>query len=95
MKIIVADAATLGADLDLSPLSRLGEVEVYATTAKEEVAARFAGAEVAVVNKIRIDRAALGERPTLKMVAECATGYDNIDLNYCREKGIAVANVKS
>ena len=95
MKIIVADAATLGADLDLSPLSRLGEVEVYATTAKEEVAARFAGAEVAVVNKIRIDRAALGERPTLKMVAECATGYDNIDLGYCREKGIAVANVKS
>ena len=95
MKIIVADAATLGADLDLSPLSLLGEVEIYAATPKEEVAARFAGADVAVVNKIRIDRETLGEHPTLKMVAECATGYDNIDLGYCREKGIAVANVKS
>ena len=36
MKIIVADAATLGADLDLSPLSLLGEVEIYAATPRSE-----------------------------------------------------------
>ena len=94
MKIVVGDAATLGFDLDLSHLSTLGEVEVHHTTAPDEMAARFDGADVAIVNKLRMNRDTLGENPALKMIAECATGFDNIDLAYCREKGIAVANVK-
>lgn len=94
MKIVVGDAATLGFDLDLSHLNALGEVEIHSTTAPCEMAARFAGADVAIVNKLRMNRDTLGEHPTLKMIAECATGFDNIDLNFCREKGIAVANVK-
>lgn len=94
MKIVVGDAATLGFDLDLSHLSALGEVEIHSTTAPCEIAARFDGADVAIVNKLRMNRDTLGEHPTLKMIAECATGFDNIDLDFCREKGIAVANVK-
>lgn len=94
MKIVVGDAATLGFDLDLSHLGALGEVEIHPTTAPCEMAARFAGADVAIVNKLRMNRDTLGENPTLKMIAECATGFDNIDLDFCREKGIAVANVK-
>ena len=94
MKIVVGDAATLGFDLDLSHLNSLGEVESHHTTAPHEIAARFAGADVAIVNKLRMNRDTLGEHPTLKMIAECATGFDNIDLDYCREKGIAVANVR-
>ena len=94
MKIVVGDAATLGFDLDLSHLNALGEVEIHHTTAPDEIAARFDGAEVAIVNKLRMNRDTLGEHPTLKMIAECATGFDNIDLDFCREKGIAVANVK-
>ncbi len=94
MKIVVGDAATLGTDLDLSHLSSLGEVEIYPSTAPHEIAARFAGADVAVINKLRINRDTLGDHPTLRLVAECATGFDNIDLDYCRAHGIAVANVK-
>ncbi len=94
MRIVVADAATLGTDLDLSHLSALGEVEIYPTTAPCDIAARLAGADVAIINKLRINRETLGEHPTLRLVAECATGFDNIDLAYCRQKGIAVANVK-
>lgn len=94
MKIVVGDAATLGTDLDLSHLNALGEVEIHPLTAPQEMTARFAGADVAIVNKLRMNRDTLGEHPTLKMIAECATGFDNIDLEYCREKGIAVANVK-
>jgi glycerate dehydrogenase len=94
MKIVVGDAATLGFDLDLSHLNALGEVEIHHTTTPDEMTARFAGADVAIVNKLRMNRDTLGEHPTLKMIAECATGFDNIDLDYCREKGIAVANVK-
>lgn len=94
MKIVVGDAATLGFDLDLSHLNALGEVEIHSTTTPDEMTARFDGADVAIVNKLRMNRDTLGEHPTLKMIAECATGFDNIDLNFCREKGIAVANVK-
>ncbi len=94
MKIVVADAATLGTDLDLSHLNTLGEVEVFPTTAPHEIAARLAGADVAILNKLRINRDTLGEHPTLKLVCVCATGFDNIDLTYCRAHGIAVANVK-
>ena len=94
MKIVVGDAATLGTDLDLSHLNTLGEVEIHPLTAPQQMCTRFAGADVAIVNKLRMNRDTLGEHPTLKMIAECATGFDNIDLDYCREKGIAVANVK-
>lgn len=94
MKIVVGDAATLGTDLDLSHLNALGNVEIHALTAPHEIASRFDGADIAIVNKLRMNRDTLGEHPTLKMIAECATGFDNIDLDYCREKGIAVANVK-
>ena len=94
MKIVVGDAATLGFDLDLSHLNTLGEVEIHPTTTPDEIPTRFAGADVAIVNKLRMNRDTLGENPSLKMIAECATGFDNIDLDFCREKGIAVANVK-
>ncbi len=94
MKIVVGDAATLGTDLDLSHLNALGEVEIHPLTAPQEIAARFASADIAIVNKLRMNRDTLGEHPTLKMIAECATGFDNIDLDFCREMGIAVANVK-
>lgn len=93
MKITVLDAATLGADLDLSPLAALGELCVYGSTAPEEVAARLADTDVAVINKVKINRENLAGNTRLRMIAECATGYDNIDLAACREQGIAVANV--
>lgn len=94
MKITVLDAATLGADIDLSPLFALGEVTVYQNTAPDEVKAHVADADVAVLNKVKITREVLEGNTTLKMLGECATGFDNIDLATCRERGIAVCNVK-
>ena len=94
MRIVVGDADTLGTDLDLSHLRALGEVEVYGGTPPSQIATRFSGADVAIINKLRMNRETLGDAPTLRLIAVCATGYDNIDLAYCREKGIAVTNVK-
>ncbi|MBE6703552.1 MAG: hydroxyacid dehydrogenase, partial [Ruminococcaceae bacterium] len=51
-------------------------------------------ADVIVINKVKITRESLEGNTRLKMIAECATGFDNIDLAACRQKGIAVANVK-
>ncbi len=93
MKIAVLDAATLGSDLSLAPLSEFGEVSVYATTSVTEAAARVADAEMLVVNKFKCNAESLASAQKLRLICEFATGFDNIDLAYCREKGIAVCNV--
>ncbi len=93
MKITVLDASTLGADLDLSPLFALGEVKIYDTTAPNEVADRIADTDVVLINKVKLNEKNLGEARALKLICIAATGYDNIDVVYCREHGIAVSNV--
>ena len=93
MKIVVLDAATLGADLDLSPLESLGEVEIWQATPPEKVAERLAEAEVAVLNKVRLNGDNLGGCKKLRLICLAATGYDNVDTAYCRGAGIGVCNV--
>lgn len=93
MKIAVLDAGTLGADIDLSPLAALGELTAYNSTAPDEVAHRLSDADVAVVNKIKMNEETLGNTPHISLICVTATGFDNIDLAYCRAHGIAVCNV--
>lgn len=93
MKITILDAATLGADVAFSPFSSW-EVEKYDTTAEEEIGSRLAGSDVAVINKLRMNEQTLGEVKDLKLICVCATGFDNIDLDYCKKRQIAVCNVK-
>lgn len=93
MKIAVLDAGTLGEDLSLTPLFRFGEVMRYDTTAPEEMASRVADVDVIVVNKVRCNAQTLREAKQLRLICIAATGFDNIDIPYCREKGIAVCNV--
>ena len=93
MKIVILDSGTLGADIDLSPIRSLGEVAEYKFTAPDEVADRLSDAEVAVLNKIKLNESNLSGARNLKLICVAATGYDNIDIAYCRERGIAVCNV--
>ena len=93
MRIVVLDAGTLGEDLSLEPLEALGEVTVYQSTAPEEVAAHIGDAAVVVLNKNRLGAQNLCDAKHLKLICVTATGYDNIDLAFCRERGIAVCNV--
>jgi lactate dehydrogenase-like 2-hydroxyacid dehydrogenase len=93
MKITVLDAATLGNDLSLSPLSRLGETEIYQMSDGNEVLERIRECDVVILNKIKIHRENLISAKNLKLICVLATGYDNIDLSSCKEKGIAVCNV--
>lgn len=93
MKIVVLDAATLGADLDLSPLEVLGQLTVYANTAPEEIPARIAGQEVIVSNKMKLNEENLKGAHDLKLICLAATGYDCVDTAYCRSRGIGVCNV--
>ncbi len=94
MKIKILDAATLGEGLDFSVLERFGEIIAYDGTAQEEVAERIADADIILINKIKINKDSLRLAKKLKLVCIFATGYDNISLDDCREKNIAVCNVK-
>ena len=93
MKIVILDSVTLGADIDLSPIRALGEVTEYKNTLPEEIAERLADADVAVLNKCKLNAENLKDTKNLKLICVAATGYDNIDLPFCRERGIALCNV--
>ena len=95
MKITVLDAATLGDDLDLSPLSALGDVTVWQGTAADDVKARISGYDVVILNKIKIHEGVLPEGDACpKLICISATGFDNVNLEACRKRGVAVANVR-
>ena len=93
MRITVLDAATLGADTDLSPLMQLGEVTVWETTAPDEIPGRIADTDVIVSNKVKLTEAVLQHAAKLKLICLCATGYDCVDTAYCASRGIGVCNV--
>jgi glycerate dehydrogenase len=72
-----------------------GEYVEYEKTAPEQIVGRLAGATIAIVNKVPMREATLRELPQLKMIAVAATGYDVIDVPYCSQHGIAVANIRN
>ena len=97
MKIVVLDGYTENpGDISWEPLAKLGELTVYDRTAYEEsdlIAERLGDAEVAVINKTPISRATMDKCPNLKAIAVLATGYNVVDYEYAKEKGIPVMNV--
>ena len=95
MKIVIMDAQTLGADMDLKQFEKLGEVVVYERCPQEEVIATLQeqNPDVILINKIVMGAKEMAAASNLKMIAESATGYNNIDIAYAKEHGIRVANV--
>jgi len=94
MKIVILDAAmTSTGDLSWEPLTQMGDCTIYETTEPSQVIDRLIDADIAVVNKISMNREIIEQLPTLKMIAEMATGFDNIDIATAKERSIAVANV--
>ena len=93
MKIVVLDRGALGTDTPLEELSSFGEVEVYDTSTEAEAIVRVCNAEVIITNKVKINKAVISAAKNLKLICVFATGYDNIDVNYAKEQGVAVCNV--
>ncbi len=93
-KIVVLDAETMGGDLDFSPLSRFGTLNVYASTDSYSLGQRIGDADIIVVNKVKLNRDNLKNARRLKLICVTATGYDNIDVNYCWQREIGVCNVR-
>ena len=66
----------------------------HEATAQHQLAERLADATIAIVNKRRLSAAIIAGLPALQMVAIAATGYNNVDLDACRARGIVVSNVR-
>lgn len=94
MKIVVLEKNSVGSDVDMSSMNDLGELIIYPNTFQDQIAERVADADVVVINKCRMNAQTIGNAKNLKLIAVFATGYDVVDLKYCEERGIAVANVK-
>jgi glycerate dehydrogenase len=67
----------------------------HAATAPADVAERLRGATIAITNKVPIGAADIARLPELKMIAICATGTNNVDLEACRARGIVVSNIRN
>lgn len=93
MKLVVLERNSVGVDMDVSCFEKYGEVTYYGNTVAENVAERVKDADIIIVNKAPLNESILKEAPNVKLICEFATGYDNVDITYCKNRGIKVANV--
>lgn len=93
MKIVILDRASLGEDTPVNKLSELGTLEIYESSTPREVLERVTDADVVIINKIKITREVFDAARSLKLVCVFATGFDNIDIQAARERGVGVCNV--
>jgi glycerate dehydrogenase len=97
MRSLFLDYATVSCNGDLDPAAlqrAMPQLELRSNTAQAEVADTIAGAEIVLVNKLRLSRAIIERTPTLKLVALAATGTNNVDLDVALERGVAVCNLR-
>lgn len=96
MKIVILERNSVGQDVSVDCISDFGEVAVYGNTVTpEEVRGRVGDADIVIANKSPLGEETLKDAPNVRLICEFATGYDNCDLEYCRKRGIKVANVRN
>lgn len=94
MKIVVLERNSVGIDTPVDCYEMLGEVIYYPNTVTaQEVAERVKDADVIVGNKAPFNEESLKGAPNVKLICNFATGYDNVDIAYCKSRGIKVCNV--
>ena len=93
-RVVVVNAGKMNYDhaLDFSVLS--SDVQVYDNSTNEELIERIQGARVVVTKELPVNAELLSQFPdTVKLIVEAGTGYNNIDLNAVKERGITVCNI--
>lgn len=93
-RVVVVNASKMNYDhaLDFSVLS--SDVQVYDNSTNEELIERIQGARVVVTKELPVGADLLSQFPdTVKLIVEAGTGYNNIDLNAAKERGITVCNI--
>jgi glycerate dehydrogenase len=94
MKIVVLDGYTLNpGDNPWDDVARLGKLQVYDRTDDADIVSRAAGADVVLTNKTPLSSTTLEQLPDLRFIGVLATGYNIVDIEAARQRGIPVANV--
>jgi glycerate dehydrogenase len=93
MKLVVLERDSVGTDIDVSCFEKFGEVTYYPNTVAANAAERVRDADIIIVNKAPMNEETLKDAPNVKLICLFATGFDNVDLEYCKSRGIKVANV--
>jgi glycerate dehydrogenase len=94
MKLVVLDGYTLNpGDLNWEGIKKFGNLEVHDRTAESLIVERCKGAEIIFTNKTPLRESVLSQLPDLKYIGVLATGYNVVDVDYAKTRGIAVANV--
>ena len=92
-RVVFLDRASLKAKVRKP--SCASEYIEYEKTSAAEIVPRLRGAAIAIINKVPLRADTLKQLPQLKLIAVAATGYDVVDVAYCKEHGIAVANIRN
>ncbi len=94
MNVVVLDKISFSNnDVDLSCLDSLGNVSYYDVLPPQDAKKACYGAEIVICNKTIFDKSMIDACPKLKYIGLTATGYNNVDLSYAKQKGIVVTNV--
>ena len=94
--IVILDGHTLNpGDLSWEKIKQLGRTTIYPRTSREEVLSRVKDAEIIVVNKVKLDAEVLENAPRCQCICVTATGYNNIDIEKAKQKGIVVLNASN
>lgn len=94
MKIVVLDSYALNpGDLSWEWLEALGECEIHHRTPADKIFERCAGADIILTNKTPLTKETLSRLPNLKYIALLSTGYNIVDWEYAKEKGVPVSNI--
>lgn len=94
MKIVVLDSYTENpGDLSWDALSHLGELTVYDRTPQDQVIERIGNAEIVLVNKVQMTKEIIEQAAGVKYIGVLATGYNVVDVDVAKAKGITVTNI--
>ncbi|SKA46633.1 D-2-hydroxyacid dehydrogenase [Enterovibrio nigricans] len=93
-KIVFLDRATIPAHITLPTPDFEHTWLSFDETHPDEVLDRLADATIAITNKTVLSADTLAKLPNLKLIAIAATGYNNVDLDWCHEQGLAVCNIR-
>ncbi len=93
-KVVFLDRATIPAHIQVPRPSFAHHWVEYELTSSEQVIERLEDADIVISNKVVLDQQVLAQLPKLRMVAVAATGFNNVDVDYCANNNIAVANVQ-
>ena len=93
MNIVVLERSSVGTDVSVDSFGQFGKLTCYLNTAPEDVADRVADAHIIICNKLPMNAHTLKKAACVQLICQFATGYDNIDLDYCQSRGIYVCNV--